>query len=94
VESVVNDNPDKHRFELTVDGALAGFSAYRLREGGIVFTHTEIDPNFEGKGLGSRLARAVLDESRARGVRVYAQCPFIAGFIDKHPEYQDLLATS
>lgn len=91
---MVIDNPDKNRFELTVDGALAGFSAYRRREGGIVFTHTEIDPSFEGKGLGSRLARAVLDEARARGLRVYAQCPFIAGYIDKHPEYQDLLATS
>jgi uncharacterized protein len=93
VETVVKDNTDKHRFELTADGELAGFSAYRLREGAITFTHTEIDSSFEGKGLGSKLARAVLDEAREQGLRVYAQCPFIAGYIDKHPEYQDLLAT-
>ncbi|SNT65585.1 hypothetical protein SAMN05421812_12434 [Asanoa hainanensis] len=93
METEVRDNPDKHRFELTADGELAGFSAYRLREGAITFTHTEIEPRFEGKGLGSKLARAVLDSARERGLRVYAQCPFIAGYIDKHPEYQDLLAT-
>jgi predicted GNAT family acetyltransferase len=93
VESVVNDNPDKHRFEVSADGQVAGFSAYRLRDGAITFTHTEIDPSFEGKGLGSTLARAALDEARSRGLRVYAQCPFIAGYIDKHPEYQDLLAS-
>ncbi|MEV0719276.1 GNAT family N-acetyltransferase [Asanoa sp. NPDC050611] len=92
MESVVNDNPDKHRFEISADGELAGFAAYRLREGAITFTHTEIDSRFEGKGLGSKIARTVLDEARSRGLRVYAQCPFIAGYIDKHPEYQDLLA--
>ncbi|GAA1847890.1 GNAT family N-acetyltransferase [Asanoa iriomotensis] len=93
MESVVNDNPGKHRFEISADGEVAGFSAYRLRDGAITFTHTEIDPRFEGKGLGSKLARTVLDEARSRGLRVYAQCPFIAGYIDKHPEYQDLLAS-
>ena len=89
----MKDNPARHRFEITVDGEVAGFSAYRTREKAVVFTHTEIDPAFEGKGLGSRLARGALDEVRARGERVYAQCPFIAGYIDKHPEYQNLLAT-
>jgi uncharacterized protein len=93
VETVVNDRPDTHRFQITADGEVAGYAAYRLREGAITFTHTEIDRRYEGKGLGSRLARAVLDEARSRGLRVYAQCPFIAGYIDKHPEYQDLLAS-
>ena len=93
MEPEVKDNPDKHRFEISVDGEVAGYSAYRLGDGSITYTHTEIDPKFEGKGLGSRLAKTVLDESRARGQKVYAQCPFIAGYIDRHPEYQDLLAT-
>ncbi|MDG4824352.1 GNAT family N-acetyltransferase [Asanoa sp. WMMD1127] len=92
MEPVVKDNPGRNRFEIVVDGQDAGFSAYRLRDGAITFTHTQIDPSFEGQGLGSKLARAALDESRARGLRVYAQCPFIAGYIDKHPEYADLLA--
>ncbi|GIF74383.1 GNAT family N-acetyltransferase [Asanoa siamensis] len=92
METVVNDNPGRNRFEISADGEVAGFAAYRLREGAITFTHTEIDPRFEGKGLGSKLARAVLDEARSRQLRVYAQCPFVAGYIDKHPEYQDLLA--
>jgi predicted GNAT family acetyltransferase len=94
VESVVKDNPDKHRFEIIADGEAAGFSAYRLRgDDAITFTHTQIEPKFAGKGLGSQLARGALDQTRARGQRVYAQCPFIAGFIDRHAEYQDLLAT-
>ena len=92
MEPSVTDNPDRHRFEIVVDGAVAGFAAYRTRENAIVFTHTEIDPAYEGQGLGSRLARGALDTVRERGVRVYAQCPFIAGYIDKHPEYQNLLA--
>lgn len=92
VNVLVADNPARRRFEILVDSALAGFAAYQVREGAIVFTHTEIDPAFQGKGIGAQLAGRALDEVRERGAKVVAQCPFIAAFITKHPEYQDLLA--
>jgi predicted GNAT family acetyltransferase len=57
-----------------------------------VFTHTETLDAFKGIGVATRLARAVLDAARARGLRVVARCPFVANYIDEHPEYQDLVA--
>ncbi|GAA5072579.1 hypothetical protein HNP84_003801 [Thermocatellispora tengchongensis] len=90
-EIAVADNPEAARFEITVDGALAGFAEYRLKDDRIVFTHTEIDPAFEGQGLGSRLAAAALDASRDTGLTVVPRCPFIARYIDRHPEYRSLL---
>ena len=87
------ENPEQQRYEAHVDGQLAGFAEYRLDEGLITFTHTEVGDEFGGKGVGSALARTALDDVRARGGRrVVAQCPFIAGWIDKHPDYADLLA--
>ena len=90
----VVDRPDRERFVLTVDGAPAGFATYRLRGDVVTFIHTEIAPEFEGRGLGSRLAVAALDDVRRRGLRVVARCPFIARFIAGHVEYQDLLAAA
>jgi uncharacterized protein len=87
----VRDNPDKSRFEVYEDGELAGFAVYRHRPGRMIFVHTEIDPRFEGRGLASQLAVASLDVVRATGDKVVPLCPFYAGFIDKHPEYQDLV---
>lgn len=88
--------PDRNRFEAHIDGDLAGFAEYQLADGLIVFTHTEVDESFEGKGVGSALARAALDAVRAGEEplgprRVIATCPFIKGWIDKHPDYSDLL---
>jgi predicted GNAT family acetyltransferase len=92
VSTLVEDNPAKNRFEILVDDALAGFAAYVPRgEDVLVFTHTEVDPGFQGKGVGGALIRAALDQVRARGARVVAQCPFVAAFIDRHPEYADLV---
>jgi predicted GNAT family acetyltransferase len=88
----VTDNPDESRFEARVEGALAGFAEYRLREGVIVFTHTEVDSAFEGRGVGSALARQALDAVRDAGERrVVPTCPFIKSWIEKHPDYQPLL---
>ncbi|WP_433119954.1 GNAT family N-acetyltransferase [Micromonospora sp. CA-246542] len=93
MSTLVEDNPAKNRFEILVDDALAGFTAYLPRgEDVLVFTHTEVDPGFQGKGVGGALIRATLDQVRARGGRVVPQCPFVAAFIDKHPEYADLVA--
>ena len=79
-------------YEITVDGRHAGLAAFEERPGVVVFTHTEIDDAFEGKGLGSQLARAALDDVRARGLKVLPHCPFIRSWIERHPDYQDLLS--
>jgi uncharacterized protein len=87
----VVDNPAASRFELYADDdTLAGFAAYELHPDRIVFTHTEIDPAFEGRGLGSRLAAGALDGVRGRYPKVVARCPFIARYLARHDEYADL----
>ena len=88
----VRDNPDRQRYEAFLGDELAGFSEYRLREGRITFTHTEVDDAYEGEGIGSRLASAVLDAARDAGLDVYPACPFIAEYIRRHPDrYLDLV---
>jgi predicted GNAT family acetyltransferase len=88
----VRDNPDRLRYEVfDDDGALAGFAQYVLRSGRIIFVHTEIDDAYEGKGLGSQLAAEALDDVRRRGHLVVPLCPFIASYIERHPEYADLV---
>ena len=89
---VVTDNPEKSQYEARIDGELAGFSQYHLTRSSIVFTHTEVDPAYEGHGVGSALARFALDDVRAKGERdVVPVCPFIHGWIDDHPDYADLV---
>lgn len=88
----VTDNPDEHRYEARVDGELAGFAVYRFTDELIVFTHTEVDPAFEGKGVGGALARYALDDVRDQGTRkVMPLCPFIKAWIGKHPDYIPLV---
>jgi uncharacterized protein len=86
----VSDNPAQHRYELDVDGHIAA-SYYKLANGTITFEHTEVPPELGGKGVGSRLVKGALDEVRARGLKVIPQCEFVKGWIDKHPDYADLL---
>jgi len=89
----VRDNRNSHRFELEIDGHLAK-ALYTRSDGRITFTHTEVPDALAGRGVGSRLAKGALDLARAEGLKVVALCPFIAGYIGKHPEYADLLAPS
>jgi uncharacterized protein len=86
---IVN-NRAKHRYELTVDGHIAA-SYYELAGGVITFIHTEVPPELGGRGIGSRLIKGALDQVRADGLKVIPRCPFVKAYIDKHPDYADLL---
>jgi predicted GNAT family acetyltransferase len=87
----VTDNPDAHRYEVYIGPALAGFTDYHAQPGLVKLMHTEIDTAFEGQGVGSRFVAAVLDDIRSRGLRVLPICPFVRAFIQRHPEYADLV---
>ena len=88
----VRDNPERSRYEVLLDGEVAGFAQYRLRNGRITMFHTEIEPGHEGHGLGGELARQALDDVRSRGLALEPRCPFIAGYIRRHPDqYLDLV---
>lgn len=89
---VMTDNPAAHRFEATVDDAVAGFAEYELSGDTMILPHTEVDPSFGGQGVGSALARFALDEARRRGVTVLPLCSFIRGYLERHPDDADLLA--
>ncbi|MEO3827232.1 GNAT family N-acetyltransferase [Actinomadura sp. B10D3] len=87
----ITDNAGKSRYEIRLDGELAGFAVYERGEGAVIFTHTEVDPAFEGKGVGGSLARGALDDVRAKGLSVVPLCPFIKKWIERHPDYEDLV---
>ena len=88
----VRDNRDETRYEIRVDGQVAGFAQYRLGDDLITFTHTKIYPAYEGAGLGSRLAQGALEDVKARELSVVPLCPFIAAYISRHPEgYLDVV---
>jgi|SRR5215211_1153772 len=84
--------PEVNRYELRLDGRLIGLAAYRRRDGLIALTHTEVDEACEGRGFGSLLVGAVLDDARRQGLSVAPLCPFVAYYISRHPEYDELVA--
>lgn len=88
------DNSAAHRFEALVDGSVAAYAEYNPLATGLLFTHTEVLPQHEGRGVGSQLARFALDEVRRRGLQAVPVCQFIAGYIRRHPEYLDLLSAA
>jgi hypothetical protein len=87
----VRDNAAKHRFELAVDSYTAHLY-YRLEPGVITMMHTEVPPAIGGQGVGSTLVRGALEASRANGLKVVATCSFVAAYMGKHPEFNDLVA--
>jgi uncharacterized protein len=87
----VRDAPERHRYEAVVDGKVAGFAVYRDYGGVRVFTHTEVLPAFEHRGVGTALAQGALDQVRASGRTLVAQCPFIRSYIERQHEYADLV---
>ena len=88
---VVRDNPEQRRYEASIGSTVAGFTDYHVQPGLVTVLHTEIDPAFEGRGLGSELVRRMLDDIRRRDARVLAVCPFVQAFLRRHPEYADLV---
>ena len=86
-------NAAASRYELYVEDVLAGTLEYRYEAGRLVMPGTVIEPAFGGQGLGSRLVAAALDDARARGEQVVPACDFVAAYIERHPSYQDLIAT-
>lgn len=87
----VRDNAGSMRYEAEVDGGLA-LAAYQLRGDTIIFTHTEVPEELEGQGIAGQVVRFALDDARARGLKVVPRCPYVADYIGRHPEYQDLVA--
>lgn len=90
VPATVRDNPALHRFELDLDGGMA-VAYYQLVPGVITFTHTEVPTELWGHGIGSNLVRSALEAARARGLKVVPKCPFVAAYMAKHAEFNDLL---
>ena len=87
----VRHDAAQQRYELLVSGQARGVAEYSEQGEQMVFTHTEVDPSLGGQGLGSVLARGALEDARRRGKRVVAQCEFIADYINRHEEWQDLV---
>jgi predicted GNAT family acetyltransferase len=91
MELRVTDNPDQERYEVFADGELAGFVTYKRAPGRLSLVHTEVDKAFGGHGVASTMVTHVLDEARAADLEVLPFCPFVRGYIAKHPEYLDLV---
>jgi predicted GNAT family acetyltransferase len=91
VQIDVADNPEQSRYEITVDGEQAGFAEYHLHGGELALIHTKIDERFGGQGLGSKLAEGALDDARSRGLAVLPYCPFIRTWLQRHPDYVELV---
>ncbi len=87
--SEIRDNPGASRFEMDT-GAGPAIAEYALRDGVLEIRHTEVPEELQGQGIGSRLARGVLEIARARGLKVLPRCPFVAAFMKRHPEFDDL----
>lgn len=87
----VTERPELSRFEVYADGEFAGFADYRRSGDRLSFTHTETEPDFAGRGLATALIRAALDQTRERGLGVLPLCSFVHDFIDRNPEYLDLV---
>ncbi len=88
----VRKNDETHRFEAIIDGEVAGFADFADDEAGtLVLPHTVVDDKFGGKGVGSALARSALAEAIEKGRAVAPVCPFIKGWIDKHPDVKSQL---
>lgn len=88
----VTKNEQRHRFEIRLDGDLVGLADYRDDDGIREFPHTEVDPSLRGRGLAGRLVGEALTQTRGEGLKADPICPFVATYVQRHPEYQNMLA--
>ena len=92
MELTVVDVPEQSRYEArTPDGKVAGILMYKLADRLVVVTHTEVEPEYEGHGVGGQLVQGFLDDVRRRGLHVLPICPFTKAWLERHPDYQDLV---
>jgi predicted GNAT family acetyltransferase len=91
MEPVIRDDLAAQRFRALVDESEAGFAAYLRARSRIAFMHTEVHDEFEGQGIAGKLAAYALGSARDEGLEVLPFCPFMLGYIEKHPEYVDLV---
>jgi predicted GNAT family acetyltransferase len=87
----VRDNADELRYEIEEGGEVRGTIRYTRGDGVITLVHTEVDPKWEGHGVGSALVQGALDDIRARGLKVRPLCPFVAAYIRHHPDYEEIV---
>lgn len=88
----VKNNEAANQYEAWIEGERAGLIAYRKDDNVITYTRTKVVPAFGGQGVGSALALRALDDARAEGLTVVPLCPFVAAYIEKHPQYSDLVS--
>jgi predicted GNAT family acetyltransferase len=81
------NNEAARQWEARIEGELAGYAEYRTSRGRATFTHTVVEPRFEGQGIGTALAKAAVDDAIARGLRITPYCPFIRAWLKRHPEH-------
>jgi predicted GNAT family acetyltransferase len=93
MEPTVRNSPESGRYEIVDGDRVLGIAAYERRGGTLVFTHTEVDPDSGHEGVGSALVRGALDDVRSAGETVVPCCPFVRGWIDRHPDYADLVTS-
>ncbi len=91
MSTAVRDNTEMERYDVLADGMLAGFAQYRRRGELIAFIHTEVDAAFEGKGIGTALIKGALADARVQGLSVLPFCPFVSGYIARHPDHLPLV---
>ena len=90
----ISDVPAAGRYEARREGALVGILEYVVKRGRLALVHTEVPPELEGRGIAGALARFALDDARARALRVIPVCPYVRAFLERHPEFADLVAGS
>jgi uncharacterized protein len=91
-ELVITDNGEARRYEARIGDELAGWVDYGRVPARLVALHTEVPPEYGGRGIASALVRRVLDDARAAGVKVTPRCPFFVAHFQRHPEDADLIA--
>jgi predicted GNAT family acetyltransferase len=92
MDAEVRENAALHRFELPISGDAVAAAYYRIEDGRMVLTHTEVPMEFSGQGIATRLAQGTFDLLRKSGRKAILKCPFMGEFFARHPEYTDIVA--